>query len=71
VLDGYTALVHETLRQADQQNYRQAVAHLGELRRASVAAGREADYDALVAGLLETHKRRPTLVAMLRRMPSR
>jgi uncharacterized Zn finger protein len=71
VLDGYTALVHETLRQADQQNYRQAVAHLGELRRASIAAGREADYDALVAELLETHKRRPTLVAMLRRMPSR
>ena len=69
VLGAYAALVHHTLGPTDQQAYRQGVALLGELRRAAVAAGRTADYESLVADLLEKHRRRPTLVAMLRKMP--
>ena len=39
------------------------------LRRACVAAGDEARFATLVDGLLEQHRRRPTLVTMLRRLP--
>ncbi len=68
--DTYAALIEESLRVAGQRNYRQAVAYLQELRRACAAADQTARYAALVADLLETHRRRPTLVAMLRRLPS-
>ena len=69
VWDVYVPLVDDLLRKAHQQNYRQAVAHLGELRRACAAAGQEDRYASLVGELLERHRRRPTLVAMLMRLP--
>ena len=69
VVDPYAALIEHTLGPTDKQAYRQGVTLLGELRRAAVAAGRADDYETFVAGLLQTHRRRPTLVDMLRRMP--
>lgn len=70
VFDTYVMLVDLTLRSANQQSYRQAVTHLGELRRAARAAGRGEEYADLVARLLDQHRRRPTLVEMLRRLPT-
>jgi uncharacterized Zn finger protein len=70
VYDRYVALIDETLRVAQQQNYRQAVTYLHELRRACEAAGRRDEYAALVARLLDQHRRRPTFVEMLVRLPS-
>jgi uncharacterized Zn finger protein len=70
VFDRYVALIDETLRVADQQNYRQAIAYLHDLRRACDAAGTQAEYAAVVARLLEEHRRRPTLVEMLVRLPT-
>lgn len=70
VFDGYVTLIDGVLATSGQQNYRQAVAHLGELRKACAAAGTGEAYAAHVRRLLETHRRRPTLVAMLERMPS-
>lgn len=69
VFDGYVALIDHTLGPADRQAYAQGVAHLGELRRVAVASGKTAEYEAVIDRLLEEHKRRPTLVAMLRRLP--
>jgi uncharacterized Zn finger protein len=68
VFDRYVALIEETLRVADQQNYRQAVAYLHDLRRACDAAGTQPEYAAVVARLLDEHRRRPTLVEMLARL---
>lgn len=70
VFDTYVMLVDLTLRSANQQSYRQAVAHLGELRGAARAAGRGEEYADLVGRLLDQHRRRPTLVEMLRRLPT-
>lgn len=69
VYDRYVALIDETLRVADQQNYRQAVAYLHELRRACDSAGRHDEYAAVVARLLDQHRRRPTFLDMLVRLP--
>lgn len=71
VFDAYVALIEEHLRVADQRNYRQAVAYLQELGRAAAVAGQADRYVALVAGLVETHRRRPTLVTMLERLAGR
>lgn len=68
VWDRYVLLVQETLRVADQQNYRQAVVYLGELRRACAASGESERFTAYVAELLEQHRRRPTLVPLLERL---
>lgn len=64
--DPYVVLVDDILRQSVQQNYRQAVAWLRELRPLVEAAGMQQEYAALIARLLEQHRRRPTLVKMLR-----
>jgi uncharacterized Zn finger protein len=70
VFEGYVALVDATLVEARPENYREAVKLLGDLRRACVAGGCVDEYDAHIAALLERHARRPTLVRMLRAMPS-
>ena len=69
VFDGYVELVEVALGPADRQAYTAGVALLGDLRRAAIGSDRVADYQTLVADLLEKHKRRPTLVAQLRRKP--
>jgi uncharacterized Zn finger protein len=68
VYDGYVGLVERTLVVTDKRNYRTAVGYLGELGRAASAAGRDEEYADLVRRLLETHRRRPTLVRMLERL---
>jgi hypothetical protein len=70
VFEGYVQLIDQLLGPADRQAYTQAIAELAQLRRSCEAGGRGDDYDAYVAVLLERHRRRPTLVAMLRRVPS-
>ena len=70
VFDDYVSLVDDTLKVADQQRYTQAVAYLRDLRRAAVAAGLQRRFADYVDGLLETHKRRPKLIAMLIRLPA-
>ncbi|WP_296604070.1 SWIM zinc finger family protein [Nocardioides sp.] len=71
VFDAYVALIEEHLRVADQRNYRQAVAYLQELGRAAALAHQADRYVSLVADLVETHRRRPTLVTMLERLAGR
>jgi uncharacterized Zn finger protein len=70
VFEGYVELIDHLLGPADRQAYAQAIAELAQLRRACEAGDRGEDYDAYVAELLERHRRRPTLVTMLRRLPS-
>jgi uncharacterized Zn finger protein len=70
VFEEYVSLVDETLKVADQQRYAQAIAYLRELRRAAGAAGLQRRYAEYVDGLLETHRRRPKLIAMLMRLPA-
>lgn len=69
VVEPYVALIRRTLTPTDQQAYREGCALLGELRRVAVEVGRPDVHDDLVAELLDQHKRRPTLVAMLQRAP--
>ena len=69
MFDGYVSLIDDELREADQQRYRQAIAYLGDLRRAASTAGLQRAYADYVDELLRTHQRRPKLVEMLRRMP--
>lgn len=71
VFDAYVTLIEEHLRVADQRSHRQAVAYLQELGRAAALAGQADRYVALVSDLLETHRRRPTLVTMLERLAGR
>ena len=70
VFDEYVSIIDDTLKVADQQRYTQAVAYLRDLRRAAVAAGLQPRFAEYVDGLLETHKRRPKLIAMLIRLPA-
>jgi uncharacterized Zn finger protein len=70
VFEGYVALIEDTLKVADQQRYTQAVAYLRDLRRAAGAAGLQRQYAEFVDGLLETHRWRSKLIAMLIRMPA-
>jgi uncharacterized Zn finger protein len=70
VFDEYVSIIDDTLKVADQQRYTQAVAYLRDLRRAAGAAGLQPRFAEYVDGLLETHKRRPKLIAMLMRLPA-
>ena len=70
VFDDYVSIIDDTLKVADQQRYTQAVAYLRDLRRAAVAAGHPTSVRRVRGGLLETHKRRPKLIAMLIRLPA-
>ncbi|MCW2773829.1 MAG: hypothetical protein JWN91_2155 [Nocardioides sp.] len=70
VFDAYVALVDKTLETTGDRSYRHAVALLGELRRAAQAAGLDDRYADVVRRLLEEHRRRPTLVKMLLKLPS-
>jgi hypothetical protein len=54
----------------DTGHNREAVKLLGELRRACDAGSRVPEYGEYVEVLLERHRRRPTLVSMLRGMPA-
>ena len=69
VLDGYEKLVEDTLVHTGQQHYRTAVGHLGALRHSAAACGQSGRYAAFLARLLDEHRRRPTLVTMLERLP--
>jgi uncharacterized Zn finger protein len=69
VFEGYVQVVDATLVEARPENYREGVKLLGELRRACQTGGRVPEYDEYVAELLEHHRRRPTLVRLLRAMP--
>jgi hypothetical protein len=60
----YRRLIAETLKTADQQSYREAVALLRQLRSASRASGDET-FAAYLAQLREEQRRRPTMLKLL------
>lgn len=68
VFEPYAALIDVALAPAGERQYREGISLLRELRTAADAAGRRADFVALVLRLLAEHHRRPTLVAMLQRL---
>lgn len=58
-------LVDDALATADKRAYQGAVRYLEAAKKAAVAADVRAEFDIRVAGLRETHRRRPSLIAML------
>lgn len=68
VFDGYVELVNSELTVADQGRYRQACAYLRELRKTAVASEQQERFGQLLAELISSHRRRPTLVRMLQRI---
>jgi hypothetical protein len=63
----YRRLVEETLRTADRRNYTAACRLLVRQRDASALAGVDAEFEAFVAQVAETGRRRPTFLHELRR----
>jgi uncharacterized Zn finger protein len=51
-------------RSADKRSYQGAVRYLKAAKKTAAAAG-AVEFDVRVAGLRETHRRRPSLIAML------
>lgn len=58
-------LVHEVLVTADKRVYQAAVRYLRAAKKAAVAAEAMSEFEVRVAGLRETHRRRPSLIARL------
>jgi len=58
-------LVDEALVTADKRAYQAAVRYLKAAKKAAVAAGAMVEFEVRVAGLRETHRRRPSLIARL------
>lgn len=61
VLPLYTRLVVAGLQAADARAYRDQARRLAKMRRLAAKIGTEAEVDALIAQLRETHRRRPRL----------
>lgn len=58
-------LVDDALVTADKRSYQAAVRYLKAAKKAAAAADALAEFEVRVAGLRETHRRRPSLIAML------
>jgi hypothetical protein len=58
-------LVDEVLISADKRSYQGAVRYLKAAKKTAAAADAMVEFDVRVAGLRETHRRRPSLIAML------
>jgi len=58
-------LVDEVLVTADKRAYQAAVRYLKAAKKAAVAADALVEFEVRVAGLRETHRRRPSLIARL------
>lgn len=58
-------LVDEVLTTTDKRAYQAAVRHLKAAKKAATAADALVEFEVRVAGLRETHRRRPSLIAML------
>jgi uncharacterized Zn finger protein len=58
-------LVDEVLTTADKRSYQAAVRYLKAAKKAATAADALVEFEVRVAGLRETHRRRPSLIAML------
>jgi len=58
-------LVDEVLTTADKRAYQSAVRYLKAAKKAATAAGAMVELEMRVAGLRETHRRRPSLITML------
>lgn len=58
-------LVDEVLTTADKRSYQSAVRYLKAAKKAAAAADAMVEFEVRVAGLRETHRRRPSLMAML------
>lgn len=58
-------LVDEVLGTADKRAYQAAVRYLKAAKKAAVAAAAMVEFEVRVAGLRETHRRRPSLIARL------
>jgi len=61
VLPLYTQLVVSGLQAADARAYRDQARRLAKMRRLAATIGADAEVDALIAQLRDTHKRRPRL----------
>jgi hypothetical protein len=61
VLPLYTQLVVSGLQAADARVYRDQARRLAKMRRLAATIGADAEVDALIAQLRDTHKRRPRL----------
>jgi uncharacterized Zn finger protein len=70
VLSVYQSAIAKFLQTAERRNYESAVKILRRLRTASVAAGEGLAFDAFVTELRDRHRRRPTFIPMLNRIPS-
>lgn len=62
VLPIHQRLVEHELVNADAPHYRLAARRLAKMRKLAAGTDRAADVDALIAGLRETHRRRPRLL---------
>jgi uncharacterized Zn finger protein len=58
-------LVDEVLTTADKRAYQAAVRYLRAAKKAAIAADATVEFEVRVAGLRETHRRRPSLIARL------
>jgi len=58
-------LVDEVLTTADKRAYQAAVRYLRAAKKAAIAADSMVEFEVRVAGLRETHRRRPSLIARL------
>lgn len=58
-------LVDDALTTADKRSYQAAVRYLKAAKKAAAAADAMVEFEVRVAGLRETHRRRPSLIAML------
>jgi hypothetical protein len=58
-------LVDVVLTTADKRSYQAAVRYLKAEKKAATAADALVEFEVRVAGLRETHRRRPSLVTLL------
>lgn len=58
-------LVDDVLATADKRSYQAAVRYLKAAKMAATAADALVEFEVRVAGVRETHRRRPSLIAML------
>lgn len=61
----WSRLVDEVLTTADKRAYQAAVRYLKAAKRAATAADAMVEFEVRVAGMRETHRRRPSLISML------
>jgi hypothetical protein len=61
----YLRLVDDALTTADKRAYQGAIRHLKAAKKAAIAADVMTEFEIRIAGLRETHRRRPSLIALL------